>query len=185
MTSAPPQGASNAPVLIWDTSPLHHAIRAGKVEILGDVAQNSQGGTRRNITTQAVMSELGHYALPLEGTNWLEVVHVDDLPEIEALVKWMDLVAGQNSNHGEATVFAWAEVHGATAVVDDGDARRIGRKEGLPVIGSLRVVADSIADGHTTEYVASGLVDAMIDTGARYPFQRGGFIGWAKQQGLL
>jgi predicted nucleic acid-binding protein len=172
-------------VLIWDTSPLHHAIRAGKIEILGDIAKNSQGGTRRNITTQAVMSELGHYSLPLEGTEWLEFVHVDDLSEIEALVKWMGLVSGQNSSHGEATVFAWAEVHRATAVVDDADARRIGRAEGLPVVGSLRVIADSVVDGHTTECVASSMVDAMIDTGARYPFQRGGFIGWAKQQSLL
>lgn len=37
----------------------------------------------------------------------------------------------------------------------------------------------------TTPYVASALVDAMIDTGARYPCSRGQFINWAKQEGLL
>ncbi|TDU05545.1 putative nucleic acid-binding protein [Streptomyces sp. 846.5] len=185
MNSAQQPPATSAPLLIWDTSPLFHAIKAGKIEVLGDIAQNFQGGARRNVTTQAVISEINHFQLPLAGTEWLEIVHVDDLSEIEALVDWMNRVSGAKSNHGEATVLAWAEVHNATAVVDDGDARRIGRKAGLDVRGSLGVIADSVRDGHTTQYVATALVDAMIDTGARYPCQRGQFTSWAKQNSLL
>ncbi|MEU1211240.1 hypothetical protein ABZ424_01995 [Streptomyces sp. NPDC005790] len=112
-------------------------------------------------------------------------MHVDDLTELEALVDWMNRVSGAKSNHGEATVLAWAEVHNATAVIDDGDARRIGRKAGLDVRGSLRIVAESVSDGHTTPYVATNPVDAMIDTGARYPCPRGQFISWAKENSLL
>ncbi|MFF1463139.1 hypothetical protein [Streptomyces sp. NPDC058330] len=78
-----------------------------------------------------MVSEISHFRLSLAGTEWLEIVHVDDLTEREALVDWMNRVSGAKSNHGEATVLAWAEVHGATAVVDDADARRIGR--GAPV----------------------------------------------------
>jgi predicted nucleic acid-binding protein len=184
--NAVPQSAkSSAPVLVWDTSPIFHAIKAGKIEVLGDIAQNGQGCARRNVTTQAVISEINSYQLPLADMEWLEVVHVDDLPELEALVAWMSRVSGAKSNHGEATVLAWVEIHGGTAVVDDGDARRIGRREGLDVWGSLRVVAESVSTGCTTPYVAAALVDAMIDSGARYPCARGQFITWAKQNGLL
>lgn len=185
MISRPEPPSSSASLLIWDTSPLLHAIKAEKIEILGDIARNRQGGTRRNVTTQAVISEINHFQLPLVGSEWLEIVHVDDLAELEALVTWMDLVSGAKSNHGEATVLAWAQIHHATAVVDDADARRIGRNAGLEVWGSLRVMAESVRNGHTTAYVATALVDAMIDTGARYPCPRGQFINWARQNSLV
>ncbi|MFI6287279.1 hypothetical protein ACIBCM_21445 [Streptomyces sp. NPDC051018] len=171
--------------LVWDTSPLLHAIKAGKIDVLGDIARNRWGGARRNVTTQAVISEISHFQLPLAGSEWLEIVHVDDINEIEALVNWMHLVSGAKSNHGEATVLARAEVHRATAVVDDGDARRIGRGAGLEVWGSLRVIAESVSEGRTTPYAATALVDAMIGTGARYPCAQGQFIDWSKQHGLL
>jgi hypothetical protein len=53
------------------------------------------------------------------------------------------------------------------------------------VWGSLRVIAAAIGEGHVTEYVSTTLVDALIDSGARYPCPRGQFIDWAKQNGLL
>lgn len=184
MTSAHPSVPSGR-LLIWDTSPLHHAIKAGKIDVLADIGQNGCGASRRNVTTQAVISELDLYKLPLAGLEWLEVVHVDDLRELQALVEWMRRVSGAKSNEGEATVLAWAQVHNAAAVIDDGDARRIGRAQGLDIRGSLRVIAEAVRSGHTTEYVATTLVDAMMDTGARYPCSPGQFVIWAKQNGLL
>lgn len=154
------------------------------MDVLGDVARTWQGTARRNVTTQTVEDELRHHGLTLTGVDWLEVVHVDYLNEL-AVVTWMDRVSGHKSNQGEATVLAWAEVHGAVAVVDDGDARRIAMRHSLPVWGSLRVVAASIAEGNTTEYVGGTLVDALIDSGARYPCARGQYLDWEKQAGLL
>ncbi|WP_129842232.1 hypothetical protein [Streptomyces sp. RFCAC02] len=185
MTSDRRPPGSSDPLLIWDTSPLLHAIKAGKIEIPGDIAQSRRGGARRNVTTQAVISEIDCFRLPLAGKEWLSIVHVDDLHEINALVEWMNRVSGAKSNHGEATVLAWAEVHDAVAIVDDADARRIGRAAGLDVRGSLRVIAESVGDGHITRYASTALVDAMIDTGARYPCARGQFVGWAERNGLL
>ncbi|MEU0124672.1 hypothetical protein ABZ114_23790 [Streptomyces albidoflavus] len=185
MTSGSSEPEQVAPVLVWDTSPLLHSLRAGRLEILGDIARHGWIGERRNVTTKAVVSEIVYYEPTFAGDEWLEVVHVDDLGELHALVTWMERVSGANSNHGEATVLAWAEVHGATAVVDDADARRIGRLHGLDVCGSLRVVADAVRHGHTTAYAATALVDAMLETGARYPCARGDFTGWAKANGLL
>ncbi|GAA2114970.1 hypothetical protein [Streptomyces synnematoformans] len=177
--------ASDAQVLVWDTSPLHHAIKAEKIDILGDMARNAGEGRRRNLTTQAVIDELLYHQLPLDGLGWLEIVHVDGLEEIHALVRWMERVSGQRSNQGEATVLAYAETHDAIAVIDDRDARRIGRTGGLEVYGSLRIVAESVRVGHTTEYAATALVDALISTGMRYPCPPGEFITWAKRKGIL
>jgi predicted nucleic acid-binding protein len=185
VTSASDSSDTPAQLLIWDTSPLHHAIRADKIDILGDMARTRQGVPRRNLTTQAVTDEISRYQLPLVGLDWLEIQHVDHLDELAALVKWMDLVSGGKSNQGEATVLAWAEVHNAVAVIDDKDAHRIGRAAGLEVWGSLRVIAESVLDGRSTAYMATTLVDALIDTGARYPCPRGQFITWAKENNLL
>ncbi|GAA3850462.1 hypothetical protein [Streptomyces sedi] len=138
------------------------------------------------MTTQTVVDELRHHGMSLAAADWLEVVHVDHLAELAALVRWMERVAGANSNEGEATVLAWAEVHDAVAVVDDGDARRIARRYGVPAVwGSLRVIAMAVGAGQTTEYVATSLVDALVNSGARYPCARGEFIGWAQANGLL
>ncbi|WP_432152004.1 hypothetical protein [Streptomyces sp. bgisy029] len=168
MSTASTAGDLPALLLAWDTSPLFHAIKAGKLDVLGDIAQTWQGVSRRNVTTQTVVDELGTYGLSLASADWLEIVHVDHLNELTALVKWMDLVSGSKSN-----------------VIDDGDARRIARRNSLPVWGSLRVIATAVSEGNATEYVAGSLVDALIDTDARYPCARGQFVSWAKQNGLL
>lgn len=185
MNAASAAAGLPASLLAWDASPLFHAIKAGKLDVLGDVARTWQGRGRRNVTTQTVVDELSTYGLSLASADWLEIVHVDHLNELTALVTWMDRVSGSKSNEGEATVLAWAEVNGAVAVIDDGDARRIALRHSLPVWGSLRIIATAISDGNATEYVGSNLVDALIDTGARYPCARGQFISWAKQNGLL
>ncbi|MEU5381741.1 hypothetical protein ABZ359_40645 [Streptomyces sp. NPDC005968] len=182
------QGEGTGPagqLLVWDTSPLHHAIKAGRVDILADLAAESRGLPRRNVTTAAVIEELRHYDLDVSGLGWLEVQHVDGLAELTALVRWMERVSGQKSNHGEATVLAWADVHGAVPVVDDLDARRAARAGGLAVWGVLRVIAEGVRDGRATEYVASTLVDALLASGGRYPCGYGGFVEWARKNGLL
>ncbi|WP_033324478.1 hypothetical protein [Streptomyces yerevanensis] len=104
MTQAPPPASSASStvgqVCVWDTSPLHHAIKADKIDLLADMARTWNGTPRRNVTTQTVLDEISRYSLPLAGLDWLEVVHVDHLEELAALVKWMDLVSGQKSNEG-------------------------------------------------------------------------------------
>lgn len=185
MTEASGADAPHGQVLVWDTSPLLHAIRADKIDLLADIAAQWRGIPRRHVTTAAVIDEINHHRLPVAGLNWLDTVHVDGLSEITALVAWMERVSGQQSNQGEATVLAWAEIHGAVPVIDDRDARRAARAAGLEVWGSLRVVAESVRDGRITEYAATVFVDALLDTGIRYPCPRGGFVTWAKQNDLL
>ncbi|MFG2656069.1 hypothetical protein [Streptomyces sp. NPDC048425] len=185
MSAAPAASSQPAHLLAWDTSPLFHAIQAGKLDVLGDAARTWQGTDRRNVTTQTVVDELSSYGLSLGSADWLDIVHVDHLKELQALMRWMERVSGNKTNEGEATVLAWAEINGAVSVIDDGDARRIARRHGMPVWGSLRVIATAIAEGEATEYVGSTLVDALLDSGAYYPCARGQFMSWAKHSGLL
>lgn len=169
-----------AEVLVWDASPLHHAIKAERIDTLSYIAAR-----HTNVTTAAVVQELEHYHLPLAGLDWLRVVHVDGLGELIALVEWMNRVGGSASNQGEATVLAWAQVHGGLSVVDDQDARSAAKSAGAAVCGSLRVIAAAVAGGRITRYEAGRFVDELIDTGARYPCRRGSFVEWALDNKLI
>jgi predicted nucleic acid-binding protein len=166
--------------LVWDASAIHHPAKADRLDVIGDICRQW-----RNITTAAIVEELQLHGISIDGHSWLEVTHVDGLNEIVALGRWIDIVSSGQHNRGEATVLAWAEVHGAIAIIDDGDASKVGRKHGITVHGSLWVLAEAIRSGHLVEAAASGLVDALIHEGARFPFGRGQFLKWAYREGLL
>jgi hypothetical protein len=69
--------------------------------------------------------------------------------------------------------------------VDDRAARRVAEREPVTVHGLLWVVCQCVRNGHIGEISASSFVDVMIDSGARYPFTRGGLVDWAKNERLL
>jgi predicted nucleic acid-binding protein len=69
--------------------------------------------------------------------DWLDVVHVDALAELVVLSDWIGRVSSATHSKGEATVLTWAQVHGAIAIIDDADARKVGQAHGLKVHGSL------------------------------------------------
>jgi len=114
-------------ITVWDTSPLWHAGLADRLDVLGDCAKGPEAARWRNVTTATVVSELERNGLT-PGLGWLEIVHVDELDELLATMKWtthMGVNASQGANLGEATVCAWAEVHGGTAIIDEKDAREV------------------------------------------------------------
>ncbi|PZF81094.1 hypothetical protein [Jiangella anatolica] len=165
-------------ILIWDTSPVLHAGRIDRLDVLGDIASGWQ-----NLTTAAVVEELEAAGVALP--SWLEVVHVDGLAELVALGEWLQRVAAGDRNRGEATVLAWAQVHGALPIIDDKDARAAAQRGGLDAHGLLWVVAEAVRSGRITSVASSGFVDAMLASGARYPLEPGGFVDWAKANSLL
>jgi predicted nucleic acid-binding protein len=168
--------------LVWDASGLHHAARADRLDVLGDVAK-----AYRNVTTAAVVQELDRYGLAsaVEQAGWLEVVHVDGLAELRSLVAWVARLSAGVHHQGEATVCAWADVHGATAVVDDRDARTAAARGGIAVHGSLWVVAQGVRSGRLGGLAADGFVSALVREGARYPLDGRTFSAWARDRGLL
>lgn len=166
-------------VLVWDTSPILHAGRIDRLDVLGDIAS----GWAHNVTTAAVAEELEADSVAVP--DWLEVVHVDGLVELVALADWLRRVSAGKHNRGEATVLAWAHVHEAVAIIDDKDARLAAQRAGLAAHGTLWVIANAVQDKRIPRAAASGFVDAMQGSGARYPFEAGGFIPWAESHCLL
>src|SRR4051812_41267210 len=130
MTDDPPD-----PMLVWDASALHPAAVIDRLDVLLDLATRGARRPCRHVTTAAVHEELSTHNLVLPPR--LEIVHVDGLQEVVALSEWVDKMSARRHNRGEATVCAWAQVHGATAVLDDLAARRVSQKGGLHFHGSL------------------------------------------------
>ena len=168
--------------LVWDASGLHHAAKADRLDVLGDIAK-----AHDNVTTATVLAELERYGLAegVERSGWLRPVHVDGLDELSALVRWLRLLSAGDHHRGEATVCAWAEVHGAVPIIDDAEARAAAVRGGLEVHGSLWVLAQGVRSGAIAASAADGFADALAREGARFPFAGRGFSSWARDRGLL
>ncbi|MFF1821074.1 hypothetical protein ACFVWG_27475 [Kribbella sp. NPDC058245] len=169
--------------VVWDASPLIHAGKIDRLDVLGELAKGPAANPWNNHTTAAVIEELGEHGCAQP--EWTRVVHVDHIKELTALGTWLDRVATTTHSKGEATVFAWAEVHEAVAIVDDAEARKVAQSYGLEVHGLLWVVALAIQEERWGESSASALVDQLLASGARYPFEPGGFSEWARKRDLI
>jgi hypothetical protein len=184
--------------LAWDASCLFYAARADRLDVLADYDAGPRGHEWSNVTTQAVVDELTGHGLAVGALSWLEVVHVDGLGELTSLIAWMErhgagdhqhpghrFASGPGPRSGEGTVCAWADVHGATAVVDDKNARRVAAAYGLTVHGSLWVIARGVAHGRASLASAANFVDLLLAEGARYGLEKGGFPAWCRHNNLL
>lgn len=180
MTEFPPA----SPTYVWDASALVAALRADRLDVLGSLVPAA-----RNVTTTVVDNEIKHLGLgSLKTAGWLEVLSMDELDEFDAILKWSSLVGAQQGyNRGEATVFAWAQIHVAAAIVDDAGARKVASASGFAVHGTLWIFTEAIRAGLEKPSGLTGLIDALINLGeARYPFASGAdFEAWAYRQGLL
>ena len=143
------------------------------------------------VTTHAVMEEIrnGVAAFPelqnvLELT-WLRVESADSLDTLRFFAKYARRLGTDIHNVGEASVLAWAEVHGAIAFTDDEAAVQAGRDEHIRVRRTLALVASGVKRGVLAEAEADRLVDDLLRAGGRYPFSAGEFVGWARENGLL
>jgi predicted nucleic acid-binding protein len=170
---------------VWDASALHASAAADRIDVLFDLASEVPQAPAQHMTTAAVAEELRRNGLWEACAPHLEIVHVDALDELQSLARWLGVVSNGEHSRGEATVLAWAEVHAGIPIIDDHGARRTAIRHGLPVHGTLWVIAEAVNAGKTSRSSASSLVNTLLGTGARYPFQTDGFEGWAIQQGLM
>lgn len=170
-------------LVAWDASPLVHAALIDRLDVLGDLAAGPPDCPWRHVTTAAVAEELAGRGGQIP--EWLDVVHVDAIGELSALARWIGRLASGTHSQGEATICAWAECHGAIVIIDDADARRVAQRHGLDVHGVLWIGTQAVRHGRWNAASTSGFFDAMIASGARYPFEVGGFESWAQGQGLL
>ncbi len=80
---------------------------------------------------------------------------------------------------------AYAQVHGTTAIIDDGAARKQAKRAGVDFQGTLGLLCDAIRAGLLTTAMVSGLADRLLETEHHLPFLPGGFQAWADENGIV
>ena len=173
---------------VFDTGPLSCFARAGRMETLRAIC-----GDSRCVVTEAVVEELrrGIDAHPSLGNvldaDWLDRVGVNSLPELGAFAEYARVIGvSRERDVGEAATLAWAEIHGAIAVVDDQAATNAGRRRKVETHGTLWFVVRGLKAGELAEPEAVRLVGDLLDTGVWFPFSSAeDFISWARSESLL
>jgi predicted nucleic acid-binding protein len=172
--------------LIFDTSPLSHFARAQELDTLAEVT-----AVWDRTVTQAVLDELvggaaQHPVLALIGLQeWLTVVAIDTLDELRLFAEYARRLGSGSRDIGEAATLAWAEAHGATAVVDERAGTRHGRERGVDVHGTLWLIAQGLRTGSLDADQCEALVDALRAAEAWFPCSGSDFMHWAQAEGLL
>ncbi len=82
-------------------------------------------------------------------------------------------------------MLAWAEVHQATAIVDDRVGKRAGLARGVDVHGSLWLIFEGYNKGLLGRDTVEGLIDRLVDAEAWFPCTSADTFEWAKREGLL
>jgi hypothetical protein len=185
--------------LVWDTSPLLHAARAERLDVLGDiVAPLAWDHVVPDFVMREVTGQLDVWCPDGDGREVEDPegeprrrAHVErqqwfheHSPELQAFQRWRDVIGKGPRNQGECAVFAVAEAGGWTVISDDRQAARVARKKGLDVHGSLWLLGQAVGVKPSLAGSASSLVDRMIEQSARYPFGKGGFLPWLRDHPL-
>jgi predicted nucleic acid-binding protein len=172
--------------LVLDSTCLSHFARADRLDVLRDLLID-----KRCCTTETVLAELNRsvadYPLlrSVSDQEWLVVVRLDSVADLRSYDTWLRRVGSVDRDQGEASVFAIAERHRATAITDDRRAVRVGRFYGLDVHGTIWLLAAACREGKLTPTGAGGQIDALRATGHRLPCTGAEFPAYARQHGLL
>lgn len=171
--------------LVIDTGPLSHLARAGWLSVLRSIA-----GERAVIIPDAVEAELrqGIHLNPhiqqVLDAEWITTRALASGPELAAFGRFASRLVVGTRNVGEAAVLAYAEVHGAIAIIDDAAGRKAARDFSVPLRPTLALLCHAIRDGLLTTRMVSDLADHLLETEYRLPFGPGGFKKWANEHGL-
>lgn len=164
--------------LVFDASFPIHAILADRDDVARHVLAKSDAVLLiTDVAAEEVRQRVGRVP------DWLQTLAMDDFA---ALVRWGERVGLRGRhNAGEAATLAIAEQLNCVAIVDDADARRVGRSYWPATHGSLWLMAALINRELVDLRSASSFVDALALGGMRFPFAMSGFEKWARGNGLL
>lgn len=174
------------PAIVLDTSPLSHFSRAKHLDTLAALTADYDC-----FVTRAVIDELDrgtalHPRLSdATRLEWLTVVRVDGLAELQAFAEYARRLGSGGRDIGEASTLAWAETHRAIAILDERAGTRHGKERGVEVHGTLWLVADAVRTDRITAEAAETLIDGLRDVEAWFPRFEDGFVVWAQANGLL
>jgi len=172
--------------LVFDTSPLSHFARAGRLPSLARLT-----ASHRCVVPQAVLDELrnGESVHPpladVRNADWIQVIACDGLAELRAFAHYVRVLGAGTRDIGEASVLAWAEVNGGIAVIDERAGTHAAQARGVTIHGTLWLIANGLNTGELLLPDAERLVDQLRTTDARLPCSGTEFFEWAKANGLL
>ena len=172
----------------FDASPLVYFARTEQMDVLKEICDGIEC-----VVTEVVVEELrtGLQQYPSVAhalrADWIFRVRLEPLEGLGLFAEYAQLLgSSRGGNLGEAATLAWAELHGATAIVDDGAAVNAGRNRGVNVHGTLWLVVRGMNLGILSRSAAESVVAAHLAASARYPFASADeFIAWARSEGLL
>lgn len=172
--------------LVFDTSPLSHFARAGRLAVLDRLTANYRRVTPRAVLDEVRGGELTHPPLAdIRNVDWLEVVACDGLPELRAFAHYAQILGSGERDVGEASVLAWAEVNAGIAVIDERAGTHAASMRGVVVHGTLWLITNGVSASELSLPDAERLVDQLRDTDARLPCTGATLFQWAKEHGLL
>jgi len=174
-------GGPGQEVLVFDTGPLSHFAKESWLGCLRAVV-----GTRQAVIPDTVVRELqdgSHRHRHLQAVldaSWIEQRELTT--ELEEFATFSALLVGSDGrNVGEAGVLAYAKAHGATAVIDDGAARKAAKDHQVSCQGTLGLLCASVREGLLTLDLVSELADHLLEGDYRLPFGPGDFKIWASE----
>jgi predicted nucleic acid-binding protein len=173
-------------VLVVDSSVLSTFARARRLPLLERLTADFE-----RVTTTAVVWELragiGEHPALTDAVEltWLPARAVESLDEVRLFAAYAARLVAGTRNVGEASVLAWAEAHGAAALIDDQVAVQLGRARRVTVKRSLALIARGIRRGLLRREEGVALVDELIKAGGRFPCTGATFIRCAEEQALL
>lgn len=171
--------------IVVDTGPLSVLAKAGWLGMLRVVADG-----RAVVITDVVEAELRdgearhpHLRSVLDA-EWICRRPQSTAEELDAFQGFASYLVSGSRNRGEASVLAYAQVHGALAIVDDGAGRKHAKRTGIEFQGTLALLCELIRRGEVSVDVVSHIADHMLETEYRLPFAAGEFATWARDNGL-
>jgi predicted nucleic acid-binding protein len=180
------EAAAVAPVWVLDGTCLSHFARAERLDVLRDLLVDKECWTTRVVLEELDKGVAEYPALQgVRAGDWLKVAELGTLDEIQLFASWVGRTGSGERDLGEASVFAAAELHGATAITDDREAVRVARTYGLDVHGTIWLLAGACRDGKLSEPAAGNLIDALRSTGMRLPCTGAEFPDYARRYGLI
>ena len=172
--------------IILNNSPLSHFARAGKLAVLEKLTQHQSRHVARAVLDE-IRNGIGEHPelQSVLDAEWIQEEPVSSLEELRVFADYVRVLGSGPRGIGESSTLAWAEVNGATAIVDERAGTRRGRERGVSVHGSLWLIVEGFRADLLSASDAQALVDDLRDTQAWFPCDGATFFEWAESNGLL
>jgi predicted nucleic acid-binding protein len=159
---------------VFDAGPLSAFARVGRLDLLEaryagralwtvEVRDEIERGVAHHSSLQQILR-----------ATWLgEPVRMTDPEELREIERLRWALGGRehepHRHRGEAATIVLARREGATAVLDDRDARRLAIALGVPLTGTLGILKSAVGNGLLDPEEAQSLLQHMIELGVRLP----------------